>query len=163
MIQFKMPPCCSCCLADEATQSWRIESETTAVGDNGKNISRFNWVHVPLCSKCHRHLWLQCWLFALVGIVLGAVATGMMLHYGPQLLANYRVLSPRFMAVMTIGSGGIIAWGVGYTLRKGLVDGALAIYQHKEGRIVFGNQRFQELFDEANPYVRKTRRSSLGI
>ncbi len=164
MTQFNLPQCCASCLADEATKSWRIEAETKEVDrDSGNDITRFHRVYVPLCSSCHRHLWLQCWLFAIVGIMLGAVGVGVMLHFGPQLLATYRGLSPRFMAVMTIGIGGIVAWGVGYTLRKGMVDAALALYQPREGRLWFGNQRYQALFENANPYMPTQRRSSLGV
>jgi hypothetical protein len=105
----------------------------------------------------------QCWLFAFVGILLGAAAAAGMFHYGPQLLAEFKGLTPRFMAVLAIGIPGIIAWGVGYTLRKGLVDGALALYQPREGRLWFGNKHYQALFENANPYSPLYRRSSLGV
>ena len=164
MTQFNLPQCCASCLADEATKSWRIEAETKEVDrDSGNDITRFHWVYVPLCSSCRRHLMLQCWLFALVGIMLGAVGAVVMFHFGPQLLATYRDLSPRFMAVIAIGIPGIVAWGVGYTMRKGLVDAALAIYQPREGRLWFGNKRYQALFEEANWRTPTRPRSTLGV
>jgi hypothetical protein len=102
--RFNLPPCCASCLADEATESWRIEAETSEAGPGSGNVT-----------------------------------------------------------VWAIGIPGIIAWGVGYTLRKGLVDAALALYQPREGRLWFGNKHYQTLFENANPYSPRYRRSSLGV
>jgi hypothetical protein len=66
------------------------------------------------------------------------------------------------LGVGVVGIGMLVAWGAAHLMCE-LVSCGLATYQPTFGRIRFQNKAYQALFDEANRFMPKQRRSSLGV
>ena len=164
MAEYSIPQCCSRCLADKVDESWRLQTQTRerCPEDAAATLVTSYWIDVPLCAKCYRDLTQQCWVLRGIGVLIGVVAAGLLVYFGPQLMtAQLRQVPPGRLGVCVAGIGMLVAWGAAEVLCE-LVSCGLATYQPTLGRIRFQNKGYQALFDEANRFMPK-QRSSLGV
>jgi len=165
MTQYSMPLCCSRCLADDTPESWRLQAETREQDPDDRSVTLVTsyWIDVPLCQDCYRHLTRQCLLYWGVGAVVGLVTAGLVAQFGvPQLPAHMRDVPPALGYVLLAAVGLLVAWGTAWALGD-VQTRRLAAYNPVAGQIKFGSKEYQALFDEANLYMPKPGRSSLGV
>jgi len=164
MPQFFMPPRCSRCLAEEPDKSWTIRAETREPTEGNMTLVTYYSVGVPLCQTCHRKLTTMYWLFWVVAVMAGIVSGGLLVNYAPRFIDRFDQAPVGASIWMLVLVGGIVAWCVAYVLHVGLVETPLASYNPLTCRINFGNKRYQQLFDQGNQYMPKSRTSPrLGI
>jgi hypothetical protein len=94
------------------------------------------------------------------------VACGLFVHYMAPQVDRAAQQFDAFGSVVSLSVllviGGFVAWGVARLLHSGLVECPLAIHNPQSGRMVFGNRRYQELYDRANQFL-NTRPNRLGV
>jgi hypothetical protein len=164
MNQFFMPPRCSRCLAEEPENSWTIRAETREPSEGNMTLVTYYAVDVPLCGVCHRKLTTIYWLFWVVAVMAGIVSGGLVANYAPQFIDRLDQAPLGAQIAMLFGIGAIISWCVAYVLHMGLIDLQVGCYSPLTNRINFGNKQYQQLFDQGNRYMPKSRTSPrLGI
>jgi hypothetical protein len=167
MIAPRLPECCARCLAEEATKSWRISSQTRNRLQDQANTDLVTtyWIDIPLCAACHSRLRMVLGLFWVVGVMGGLVACCLLAQFmsasGGIDLGEDAVSIGVSLGVLALIVG-IVACSVVWFLYLMFIESPLATYDPLTGRLSFGNKRYQQIYDQSNSFV-YTKRSRLGI
>jgi amino acid transporter len=153
MSEFKLPSCCSRCLAEEAEESWQVGTEEVQ-SEGNTMTSILHHVQIPLCQACHCQLKRQCVLYWAVGILVGSALAGVLAYVGPQLLASIKDVPVGLVILGLVVFVALSAWVIAWILRHVFVESRLAKYDPTTPRLAFGNKQYQELFDQANDLFR---------
>lgn len=149
MSEFKLPSCCSRCLAEEAKESWQVSTEEVrSEGDTTTSI--LHQVQIPLCQACYGQLKRQCLLYWGVGILVSAALAGVLAYFGPQLVARVKDVPVGLLILGLVVFVALSAWVIAWILRHVFVESRLAKFDPATPRLAFGNKQYQELFDQAN-------------
>jgi len=152
MSDFKLPNCCSRCLAEEPKESWQVGTEEVR-SEGNTMTSILHHVQIPLCQTCHRQLKQQCLLLWGVGILVSSVVASALAYNGPHLLSNLHDVPIGLLILGLVVFVALFGWFTASILRDVFVQSRLAKYDPTTPRLAFGNKQYQALFDRANdPY-----------
>jgi hypothetical protein len=149
MSEFKLPNCCSRCLAEEPKESWQVGTEEVR-SEGNTMTSILHHVQIPLCQACHRQLKRQCLLLWGVGILISSIIASALAYYAPHLLSNVRDVPIWLVSLGLVVFIALFAWFTAWILRDVFVQSRLAKYDPTPPRLAFGNKQYQALFDRAN-------------
>src|SRR5262245_6090830 len=149
MNRFEFPDFCCRCTAEEATQTWGVQSYDSKDGPGNSVVTITYTAPVPVCSGCHRSLsalWTCCWFAA---ACIGAASGWFIYNW-----AIHRPNANTFPDWLQIGApmllGAMIAWGAAWVLKCVFINYDFAYFDPDDQTMVFKNKQYQQLFDRLN-------------